>query len=94
MRPCDVPRRSPVGLENSVAQVPGAPAESSGADSSTPSSGRGVAVEVSSIGAETAWYTTYTLDPSGAMAGAEYADRSPSFEIAVGVDHVVPSSVE
>src|SRR6266508_2529291 len=39
-------------------------------------------------------YTTYALDPSGAMAGAEYADRSFASEIAAGVDQLSPPFVE
>src|SRR5881275_2629565 len=39
-------------------------------------------------------YATYAVEPSGAIAGAEYAERSPGKEIALGVLHVLPRSVE
>jgi hypothetical protein len=74
--------------------VPGTPDEFSGADNSTPCSSLGVAVVDWSMSVVTAWYTTYTADPSGAMAGAEYADRSAASEIAVGVDQLFPPFVE
>jgi hypothetical protein len=40
------------------------------------------------------WYTTYAVEPSGAMAGAEYSGRSLGSDTDAGALHVLPRLVE
>src|SRR5437773_1550355 len=93
MRPWDVPRASPVGPSYTGTHPVGAPPAPIGDSSRTPRSRRGAAVVVWN-GTSLDWYTTYAVEPSGAMAGAEYSGRSFASETAAGTLHVPPWLVE